>query len=470
MPAELFLKDSIAKHFKLVPTPCQERLFATLSSFMMQSDSRIMIVNGYAGTGKTTALSAFISALADFNVTCVLLAPTGRSAKVLSNYSGRRAYTIHKHIYRQKTLTSGIGEFELNVNKNRNALFIVDESSLITCASPEGNIFGSGDLLEDLYEFVSSAPGCKLVLVGDNAQLPPIGLDTSPALDLGYVESHFGKAFSSVLTTVVRQASESGILYNATLLRNAIESDEHGFPKFKTSCFSDIERITGGELVEKIGDAYDKYGQDETVILCRSNKRANRYNAGIRSTVLYREEQLCVGDKVMVVKNCYQFLEDVEDLDFIANGDIAELKRIGHYEDRYGLHFADADLSFPDYNNVEIKAKIILDTLTSETASLSREQSQALYEGVDADYAYTKSKRKRYSLVREDHYYNALQLKYAAAITCHKSQGGQWKCVFIDNSFFGDFTLDDMKWLYTAITRAVEKVYLVNFPKTDETK
>jgi exodeoxyribonuclease-5 len=466
MAADVYLKDTIAKHFKLVPTACQERLFAVLSSFVMQSDSRIMLVNGYAGTGKTTAMSAFISAISEFNVPCVLLAPTGRSAKVLSNYSGRRAYTIHKHIYRQKKLTSGIGEFELNLNKSRDTIFIVDESSLITCSSLEGNIFGSGDLLQDLYEFVSSGPGCKLILVGDNAQLPPIGLEKSPALDIEYVESKFGKAFSCILKTVVRQAQESGILYNATLMRRIIEGGEPEMPHFKTDGYADVERIGGGDLIEKITDAYDKYGQDETVILCRSNKRANRYNAGIRSTVLYREEQLCVGDKVMVVKNCYQFLENVEDLDFIANGDIAELKKIGHYEDRYGLHFADADLEFPDYNNVEIKAKIILDTLTSETASLSREQSEALYQGVDADYADIKSKSKRYKQVREDHYFNALQLKYAAAITCHKSQGGQWKCVFIDNSFFGDFTMDDLKWLYTAMTRAVEKVYLVNFPKS----
>lgn len=448
----------------MTPTPCQERLFAALSSFVSQDDQRIMVVNGYAGTGKTTAVSAFISALRDSSVPVVLLAPTGRSAKVLSKYSGRKAYTIHKYIYRQKMLVSGIGEFELDVNKLSDAVFFVDECSLITDSSPEGSIFGSGDLVDDLVRFVFSGRGCKLVLVGDDAQLPPVGLDRSPALDVDFLKARYGELFSAVLTDVVRQTKESGILFNATLLRREIESGETALPQFRTAGFDDFSRIRGGDLIETISDAYDKYGMDDTVVLCRSNKRANRYNGGIRSTILYRDEQLGRGDRVMVVKNCYQFLEEVQDLDFIANGDIAQVKRLSRHEERYGLHFADALLSFPDYGDVEIKAKIILDTLSSESASLSREQSDALYQGVSADYESISSKRKRYTAVREDLYFNALQIKYAAAITCHKSQGGQWKCVFIDNSFFGEFTIDDMKWLYTAVTRGVEKVYLVNYP------
>lgn len=461
----VFILNSVHENFGMEPTPCQERLFSALSSFVSQDMGRIMIVNGYAGTGKTTAISAFVDALTEASVHVVLLAPTGRSAKVLTKYSGKRAYTIHKFIYRQKSMLTGIGEFDLNINKLSNAIFFVDESSLITNSSPEGSMFGSGNLIDDLVRYVFSGPGCKLILVGDNAQLPPVGLDNSPAMNVSLMRSCYGEVFSSVLTTVVRQTRESGILFNATLLRKAIESGEPSLPKFRTKGFNDFEQISGNELIEKISDAYHKYGIDDTVVLCRSNKRANRYNYGIRSTVLFSDEQLCVGDKVMVVKNCYQFLEKVEELDFIANGDIAEVEHISRYEERYGLHFAEAVLSFPDYGDVEITAKIILDTLSSETASLSREQSEALYQGVDADHSDIKSKRKRYSAVREDHYFNALQLKYAAAITCHKSQGGQWRCVFIDNSFYGDFTLDDMKWLYTAITRGVEKVYLVNYPR-----
>ena len=273
------------------------------------------------------------------------------------------------------------------------------------------------------------------------------------------------------LTTVVRQQHESGILHNATILRQLINEMEYGpgiLPLDELGLdvegFTDIERINGGELIEKISDAYDHFGEDETIILCRSNKRAIRYNAGIRSTVQFKEDRLVRDDKLMIVKNCYQFLEDVEGLDYIANGDIAKLLRINHFEDRYGLHFADARLSFPDYADQEITAKVILDTLESESASLTYEQSNQLYNGVNADYAHIGTKKKRYEAVREDKYYNALQLKYANAITCHKSQGGQWDCVFVDNPFWQpELNLDDLKWLYTAITRGVKKVYLVNF-------
>ncbi|MBQ5529025.1 MAG: ATP-binding domain-containing protein, partial [Bacteroidales bacterium] len=282
------------------------------------------------------------------------------------------------------------------------------------------------------------------------------------ALDEGYL-SRYGRVMTAELTTVVRQAAESGILTNATIVRRLIEAGRVEVPRLQLAGFDDVERIGGGELIEKIGDAVGRYGLDDIVVLCRSNKRANRYNAGIRGTVLYREERLSRGDKLMVVKNCYQFLEDVPELDFIANGDVAQLVRLSHHEERYGLHFADAVLAFPDYNDVEIKAKIVLDTLDSEQPSLSAEQQRALYQGVNEDYADVRNARKRYEKVREDPYYNALQIKYATAITGHKSQGGQWPCVFIDNPFWKEPTLDDLKWLYTAITRGVEKVYFVNF-------
>ena len=306
-----------------------------------------------------------------------------------------------------------------------------------------------------------------MILIGDDAQLPPIGLESSPALSEEYMSVFGGVSFSR-MTDVVRQQAESGILRNATMLRERISEGETDVPVEQTNLsvegFDDIERISGGELIDALSSAYSKYGEDETVVICRSNKRALRYNAGIRSMVEYKEEKLLRGDKLMVVKNCYQFLEDVKEMDYIANGDIVRLEKIWGHEERYGLHFASARLSFPDYEGLEIEAKVILDTLESESASLSYEQSNALYQGVSEDYSHLKTKKKIYEAVREDPYFNALQLKYAEAITCHKSQGGEWRCVFIDNPVWQDFlTTDDLKWLYTAITRGVEKVFLVNF-------
>ena len=464
MGAEGFFADKLRAHLKFPPTPCQENLFTQLSSFAVQyEECDIMLVSGYAGTGKTSALAALVATLSELHYNYVLLAPTGRSAKVLSNFTGKKASTIHKHIYRQKSLAGGLGEFQLNFNKTHDTYFIVDEASLISASeSSQGSIFGSGDLLDDLVSFVRSGADDKLILVGDRGQLPPIGLEESPALDPEYMR-RYGKFMTASLTTVVRQAAESGILTNATIIRHLIENQTVEAPKLDVGSFTDIKRITGSELIETLSDAVGKYGLDNIVVLCRSNKMANRYNAGIRSTVLYREERLSKGDKLMVVKNCYQFLENIPELDFIANGDVAQLVKIGQYEQLYGLNFAQAVLSFPDYNDVEVSAKIVLDTLTSEQPALSREQQEALYQGVSADYANIKNARKRYEAIREDKYFNALQIKYATAITCHKSQGGQWRCVFIDNPFWKELSLDDLKWLYTAITRGVEMVYLVNF-------
>ena len=453
------------------PTPCQASLFGQAASFLAHDEGDILVVSGYAGTGKTTALAAIVGTLRELRTPCVLLAPTGRSAKVLSQYTGRPASTIHKHIYRQKSHgDDGFGQFSLAPNKARHTLFIVDEVSLIGNEAPAqqgSGLFGSGNLLQDLVDFVRAGAECKLMLVGDVAQLPPVGLEMSPALDPACMDGFGGVSYAR-LTTVVRQAQDSGILSNATRLRRLLEEmdapleltdvglDVKGFP--------DIERLGGGELIEALSDAYARYGEDETVVLCRSNKRALRYNAGIRAQVLFREERLVRDDKLMIVKNCYQFAEKLEGTDYIANGDIARLVWIRHYEDRYGLHFADACLSFPDYGDQEIEAKVLLDTLDSEAPSLGYEQSNQLYQGVSADYSHLTTKRKRWEAVREDPYFNALQLKYAAALTCHKAQGGQWRCVFVDNPVWQDFLVpDDLKWLYTALTRAVEKVYLVNF-------
>ena len=465
-----FLYHEFLRRLPYGPTPCQDALMRDIGAFLTSDDGDILVVNGYAGTGKTTVLAAVVSAFTDLHTPCILMAPTGRSAKVLSSYTGRPASTVHKQIYRQKSHgNDGFGQFSLAPNKAKNTLFIVDEVSLIGIEAGERQstaAFGSGNLLEDLILYLRSGVDCRMILVGDAAQLPPVGLDRSPALSEEYMGGVGGVRFSE-LRTVVRQQAESGILVNATHLRELIGEDceipldELGLT-VKDS--DDVQRLSGGELIETLTDAYARYGEDETIVLCRSNKRANRYNAGIRAQVQFREERLVRDDRLMIVKNCYHFAEDLEGTDYIANGDMCKLVRISHYEDRYGLHFADARLSFPDYQDQEIVAKVLLDTLEAESASLTYEQANALYQGVDADYAHITAKKKRYDAVREDPFFNALQLKYANAITCHKSQGGQWKCVFIDNPFWQDFlTPDDLKWLYTALTRAVEKVYLVNF-------
>ena len=448
------------------PTEDQSRLFAALEEFGGDPASDIMVVAGYAGTGKTSAIAAFVKTLHQHKYKYVLLAPTGRAAKVLSGFTGHQAYTIHKHIYRQKSLSAGFGKFSLDINRSRDTFFIIDESSLITIDDGGGNVFGSGDLLQDLVGYVRSSIGNKMIFVGDRGQLPPVGMDASPALDIDFMQTAFGPVHSADLTTVMRQAQQSGILHNATILREMERQGHLERPRLELEGFDDVCRVSGSELIESMSDAISRYGLDDVVVLTRSNKRANRYNAGIRASVLYREEQLTRGDKLMVVKNCYQFLEKLDDEDFfVANGDMARLQKISRYEERYGLHFAQATLSFPDYDNLEITAKIILDTLSSEAAALTAEQQEALFEGVWADYDDITVKKKRYEAVREDKYFNALQVKYATAITCHKSQGGGWPCVYIDNPFWGpEVTIDDIKWLYTAITRATEKVFFVNFP------
>lgn len=469
MDSSDFLYSGFLKNFAYPPTDCQREVFRTMSEFL-GGDCDLMLINGYAGTGKTTAVSAAISFLKSLGVKCVLLAPTGRAAKVLSGYAHSPAYTIHKHIYRQKSVSgSGYGEFVIGPNTDRDTVYFVDEVSLIGIDSySQTGLFGSGNLLADLVDFVRRGPGNKLILIGDKAQLPPVGLDESPALSEDYI-SMFGPFLSAGLTEVVRQQSGSGILRNATEVRNLIQEAESGLAddlrlRLDLRGCTDIERISGQDLTEMLSDAYSRYGDEETVIVCRSNKRAVRYNLGIRSAVQFKEEQLVRGDKLMIVKNCYQFCENLENVDYIANGDVAVLESISKYEERYGLHFARARLSFPDYGDQEVTANVILDTLVSESPALTPEQQDMLYRGVNEDYAHITTKKKRYEAVREDKYFNALQLKYANAVTCHKSQGGQWKCVFIDNPFWQeDMTPDDLKWLYTALTRSTSKVYLVNF-------
>ena len=484
MGRERFFHNRFKECFPYELTGDQDRLFGDIAAFLSGDDHDILVVNGYAGTGKTTAIAAVIDSLDDLRPLdkdgnpeeiCVLLAPTGRAAKVLSQYSHKGARTVHKCIYRQKSIGSdGFGEFSLSPNKMSHKLFIVDEVSLIGIedqSRQNPSVFGTGDLLKDLVTFVRMGNDCRLILIGDSAQLPPVGLDASPALSREYMDGFGGVMYSS-LSEVVRQQKESGILWNATKVRELITSDPYGDNVYtpdelglRTEGFDDVVRITGGELLDSLNQAYfSDYSKDDAVVLCRSNKRANRYNAGIRAQVFYDEERLVRGEKLMIVKNCYQFTGEAKGMDYIANGDMAKLVSIKNFEERYGLTFADARLSFPDYDDTELTAKVCLDTLDSESASLTYEQQNQLYNGVSEDYAHIKTKKGRYSAVREDPYFNALQLKYANAITCHKSQGGQWSCVFVDNPFWQDeLTTDDLKWLYTALTRAVEKVYLVNF-------
>ena len=443
-----------------------------LAEFLLSEDDRkAFLLCGYAGTGKTSLISALVRTLEQLERKTVLLAPTGRAAKVFSGYSGKSAHTIHKCIYRQKSILDG-NTFTLTENRAQNTLFIVDEASMI---SNEGNsIGGTGALLNDLVEFVYSGRGCSLLLLGDTAQLPPVGEQLSPALTESYLRSMFLNVTRVELTQVMRQLDNSGILYNATTLRQSIAAeDTYSLPQIKLDGFEDIQNVQGDELIEAIESSYNKAGMDETIILCRSNKRANVYNEGIRRRILYREEELSRGDMLMIVKNNYYWREILgkedktllEKLDFIANGDMAEIVRVNGTEEMYGFRFADVTLSFIDYEDCEMDVKILLDTLTSESPSLTREESERLFTAVWEDYPEIRSKRKRMEEVRENPYYNALQVKYGYAVTCHKAQGGEWKRVFIDQGYISEDMVnpDYYRWLYTAFTRASEKLHLVNW-------
>ena len=447
-------------------TPGQKKIIEKLSEYLSESDtSKIFVLNGYAGTGKTTLVAALVGALKDLGIKTVLLAPTGRAAKVLAQYSQEKALTIHKRIYRQRTNADYESKFSLCPNLEKGAVFIVDEASMLSDTPSSGALFGSGSLLTDLVDYVRSGRGCRLILVGDSAQLPPVGSDFSPALDPTTM-SAYGEVVYGTMDEVVRQESESGILFNATLVRCMLENGICSTPRFEMN-FPDIEAVEGGEFLEKLQDCYDRYGRDETIVITRSNKRANRYNEGIRRNVLYAEEEIESNDMLMVVKNNYYFPEHTENcpMNFIANGDIARLKRLRRFEDFYGFRFAEALLSFPDYDDTELECKILLDTLTSESPSLTREESTRLFYEVEKDYTDIPSKLKRFREIRENPHYNALQVKFSYAVTCHKAQGGQWRAVFVDRCLFGDepMTRDLLRWLYTALTRATEKLYLVNF-------
>lgn len=467
-----YLASQIKLNFPFNATSQQEKSLEMIADFVLSGESRkIFLLCGYAGTGKTTLISALVRTMEQLGRKTVLLAPTGRAAKVFSSYSGKSAYTIHRWIYRQKSMLDS-SMFTLKENQATNTLFIVDEASMI----PNGGIsnFGSGALLDDLIEFVYSGDGCSMLMLGDTAQLPPVGEVLSPALSAEYMQSMFMKAAFVELTQVMRQLEGSGILFNATSLRDLICSGETGvLPKVRIAGVDDVCRVQGEELVEAIETCYGEVGHNETIILCRSNKRANVYNEGIRRRILYREEELSRGDVLMVVKNNYYWREVLgredkgllEKRDFIANGDMAEVVRVGGIEEMYGFRFADVTVSLVDYEDCEIDVKIILDTLVSDSPSLTKEENERLFNAVWEDYPEIKSKRKRTEQVRSNPYYNALQVKYGYAVTCHKAQGGQWKRVFLDQGFVSPEMagLDYYRWLYTAFTRATEKLYLVNW-------
>ena len=459
------ITDQIYAKLSFDATNNQKKIIEKLSAWLSDDDySRIFLLNGYAGTGKTTIIAAFVAALKELGLKPILLAPTGRAAKVLTRYSKLTAYTIHKKIYREKSISDYQSKFSLDYNREHDAVFIVDEASMLSTSSPDSS-FGSGNLLDDLVQYVRQGKRCRLMLVGDDAQLPPVGDDYSPALQpselLPYGDVEYG-----TMDEVVRQSHDSGILFNATMLRCMLENNIYKIPRFDLS-YKDFRQVQGGELLEELQDCYDRFGRDETIVITRSNKRANRYNEGIRRHNLSAEEEIESGDMLMIVKNNYFYAEQDKDspMSFVANGDVARLKRIRRFEEFYGFRFIDATLQFPDYDDYEMQAKILMDTLTSESPSLTREQSNQLFIEVEKDYADITSKSKRYKAIRENPHFNAMQVKFAYAVTCHKAQGGQWSAVFVDRCLFGDeeMSRDMLRWLYTAITRATERVYLVNF-------
>ena len=463
------LSQQIKRNFSYKPTEEQENALNSFSNFLLSpSSEKIFVLRGYAGTGKTSLVSALVKTLGEVGRKCVLLAPTGRAAKVFSLYSHHPAYTIHRRIYRQRVFSGDMENFTLNTNLHRQTLFIVDEASMIANEGLSGASFGTGRLLDDLIEYVYSVPGCSLMLVGDTAQLPPVGEEQSPALSVPVLQGYGLEVTECLLTQVVRQAADSGILYNATLLRHSIMKDAcFGLPSVRIGKFPDVKVIQGGDLIEAISDSYDKVGMDETIIICRSNKRANLYNRGSRNTILYREDELNAGDVLMVAKNNYFWGADCKELDFIANGDVAVVRRVRRVREMYGFRFADVVLRFPDYDDLELEVTLLLDTLHTDFPSLPREQGEKLFEAVFEDYAHLSSKRERIKKIKEDPYYNALQVKYAYAVTCHKAQGGQWQRVFLDQGYLTDEMVspDYYRWLYTAFTRATETLYLVNWPK-----
>lgn len=490
-----FITAKIHNNFGFAPTSEQSEAIEMIGDFLMsRRDMELFLLRGYAGTGKTTLVGALVKTLVELNQPVVLMAPTGRAAKVFASYAGQPAYTIHKRIYRQKSITD-TESFSLNVNLSKHTLFIVDEASMIANDGLSSSVFGTGRLLDDLIQYVYSGEGCRLMLLGDTAQLPPVGEEESPALMPSLLASYGLHVYEKTLTQVMRQLDESGILYNATAIRYHLIAMQHGVETedglIHTNIVpsADVSHVTGGDLIDSLETSYSRWGADDCMIICRSNKRANIYNQGIRNRILYREEELCSGDRIMVVKNNYYWVEREQraliaeakergeavlpslPFSFIANGDIAVVRRVRRTRELYGFRFADVLLRFPDYDDYEMETTVLLDTLQSESPSLTKEESERLFQSVMDDYAHITTKKERYQQLRLDPHFNALQIKYAYAVTCHKAQGGQWGCIYLDQGYLppDSSLIDYYRWLYTAFTRASEQVYLVNWPNSSST-
>ena len=462
-----FIIGRIKAQLPFEPNEEKEGLFTALGQFIISRDPRkAFILRGYAGTGKTSVMSALVRALAELKQPCVLLAPTGRAAKVLSRYSGAQAYTIHKKIYRQNQL--GQEAFSLTDNLHRNTLFIVDEASMLS-GNRDNTTFGSGCLLDDLVRFVYNGPGCSLLLVGDDAQLPPVGSSNSPALEADYMRGYGLQVTGYGLTDVARQALDSGILSEATRIREKISDfrleigDLSVQPNGK-----DIVKLSGENAIETLEDSWRTVGAEETLIITRSNKLTNLYNGSVRANVLWKEDELSNGDRIMVTKNNYFWAEEYEDLEFIANGDMFEIERLSNHHELYGFHFAKASLRSVDYN-WEIEALVWLDTLTTDSPEANYMLQKELFARIAEDYPEIRNKKELVKTIFESPYYNALQIRYAYAVTCHKAQGGQWRHVYIDSGLTDEWTneladaekYEYLRWLYTALTRATEKIYLL---------
>jgi exodeoxyribonuclease-5 len=458
--------------FPFETTSGQRTLFIKLSEFILNKNSdQIFVLKGYAGTGKTTIVRSLVKSMPAVNGKTVLLAPTGRAAKVLSNYTGKQALTIHKKIYYRKPESSEGLAFTLQQNLHTDTIFIVDESSMISNSGGLNNsgMFGGGSLLDDLISYVFNGNNCKLLFIGDTAQLPPVGLDVSPALDIDFLKASYSFQLDWFeLTEVVRQAGDSGILTNATEIRNQIKNKTGNKPHFLLEGFKDVIRLGGDELEDALNSAYSKYGAEESMVICRSNKRANIFNQQIRARIRWQENELSAGDLMMVVKNNYFWLPEESKAGFIANGDIIQLTSIGRIQEIHGFRFADVRMRMIDYpDEPELETRLLLDTIMTDAPALSQEENKRLYESVSADYGDIADKRLRLKKVKEDGFFNALQVKFAYAITCHKAQGGQWPCVFVEQGYLTDEMINTeyLRWLYTAVSRASEKLYLVNFNK-----
>ncbi len=460
------LYGKLVQSFGFEPTDGQAIVLYHLSAFLLsQKENPTYILRGYAGTGKTTLVKTLVRTLPYIGMRYVLMAPTGRAAKVLSSYTGQSASTIHRRIYQTKTFPDGSIRITRAENKFKNALFIVDEASMIG----EQKEFGGSSLLDDLLGYVFSGENCRLLLIGDTAQLPPVGSTQSPALDCEYLKSEFPiTAATYELTEIKRQALESGILYNATDVRQLLSQNlyEYTLPLFHLKGFDDIQKIEPETFEEMLHNAFANMSDNEAVIICKSNKRANMFNQAIRGRILNIEGEIATGDKLMVVKNNYYWTEGNPDINFIANGDMAEIRKIKHFDEMYGFRFADVELSFTDYPDApNLETKILLDTLNSNSPSLTEEENKRLFAAIEEDYMDIPNRRERYKEMRKNPWFNALQVKFAYALTCHKTQGGQWSSVFIDSSLNQKEALDveDLRWIYTALTRAQERVFFVNF-------